>query len=203
VRDEFTKAIQFRHACRSFDETKRVSRPDLEYILEAGRMSPSSLGIEPWRFLVVEDVPLRRRLRPSCWNQVQITTASAVVVILARNAEIRGDSPYVRRMLGRMLPAGAKLDTVVDLFREMPHGASLLDWSIAQCHIAATMMMMAAAAIGVDSCPIGGFMAEPVADILKIDRTQFEIALLLAIGYRSQEPGPRHRLPFADVVEFR
>lgn len=203
MRDQFMKALQFRRACRSFDETKRVARADLEYILEAGRLSPSSLGIEPWRFVAIEDDQLKRRLRPSCWNQVQITTASALVVILARNADIAPNSPYIRRMLARMSPRDSQIDTMVDLFREMPHGASLLDWSIAQCHLAAAMMMMAAAAIRIDSCPMGGFVPEAAADILGIDRAQFEIALLLALGYRAQQPEPQQRLSFSEVVEFR
>jgi len=66
ARDAFVRALQFRFACKLFDESRKIARTDLTYILEAGRLSPSSLGLEPWRFIVLQDATLCRRLRPSC-----------------------------------------------------------------------------------------------------------------------------------------
>jgi nitroreductase len=76
-------------------------------------------------------------------------------------------------------------------------------WSIAQCHIAAADMMLAAAVIGLDSCPMGGFEPAAVAEVLGIDRTRVEVALLLALGHRVEPQPPKHRLPMADLVEYR
>jgi len=64
-------------------------------------------------------------------------------------------------------------------------------------------MMMAAAVIGVDSCPMGGFNPEAVAEVLQIDRSNVEVALLLALGYRTGPQPPRHRLPMAALVQYR
>jgi nitroreductase len=201
-RQAFARALQLRHACKVFDETRTVSRADLDYVLEAGRLAPSSLGLEPWRFIVVEDRPLRRHLRPACWNQSQITTASVIVVIQALKAELVPETGYARNMLGRLVASQDGLDEAMQIYQQIVHG-DLLAWSIAQCHIAAAHMMMAAAAIGIDSCPMGGFEPESAAEVLKIDRSRFEVALLVALGYRAGAQPTRHRLPLAQLVEYR
>lgn len=201
-RDALAQAMQFRFACKVFDTSKKIAQADLTYILEAGRLSPSSLGLEPWRFIVVRDDMLRRRLRPSCWNQVQITTASAVVVILALKAELDPQADYPRRMLSRLLPPGADLDEIMGIYRGIAHEHRTA-WSVAQCHIAAANMMTAAAIIGIDTCPIGGFEPEAVADILGIDRAKYSIALIVAAGYRAQPQPSKQRLPLADLVTYR
>jgi nitroreductase len=202
MRDAFMRLLDFRFACKLFDEERALPRADLDYVLEAGRLSPSSLGLEPWRFLVIEDRALRRHLRSACWNQSQITSASAVIVILALKTELRPDTGYARRMLRRLVASDAELEEAMEIYRGIVHG-DLAQWSVAQCHIAAADMMLAAAAIGIDSCPMGGFEPEAVAEVLGVDRGRYELALLLALGYRAQPQPKRHRLPLADLVEYR
>ena len=78
----FLDAINSRHACKAFDPQRTINTADQALILEFGRMSPSSFGCEPWHFLVINDLALREKLRPACWDQPQITQASFVVVYL-------------------------------------------------------------------------------------------------------------------------
>jgi nitroreductase len=156
MRDEFMRLLDFRFACKVFDEKRALPRADLDYVLEAGRLSPSSLGLEPWRFLVIEDRALRRHLRSACWNQSQITSASAVIVILALKSELSPETGYARRMLRRLVASDAELEEAMEIYRGIVRG-DLAQWSVAQCHIAAADMILAAAAIGIDSCPMGGF----------------------------------------------
>jgi nitroreductase len=201
-RQAFARMLQFRHACKVFDEARPVVRADLDYILDAGRLAPSSLGLEPWRFIVVEDRALRRHLRPACWNQSQITTGSAVIVIQALKAELAPETGYARTMLRRLAASDSGVDEAMQIYQQIVPG-DLVAWSVAQCHIAASHMMLAAAAIGIDSCPMGGFEPEAVAEVLKIDRARFEVALLVAVGYRAQDQPARHRLPLDRLVEYR
>lgn len=201
-RHEFEGLLQFRFACKLFDETRKLPRGDLDFVLNAGRMSPSSLGIEPWRFIAVEDPTLRRHLRPACWNQSQITTCSAIIVIQALKAELAPETGYARRMLRRLVASEAEADEAMEIYHDIARG-DVAAWSVAQCHLAAAHMMLAAASLGVDSCPMGGFEPAAVAEVLKIDRTQVEIALLVALGYRAQEQPVRHRLALNEIVEYR
>jgi nitroreductase len=202
LRDGFTQALWFRHACKIFDEGKPLARADLDYVLEAGRLAPSSLGLEPWRFIVVEDDTLRRHLRSACWNQSQITSCRAVIVILALKADLAPETGYARTMMRRIVGSDAELDEAMEIYRQMAQG-DVVAWSVAQCHIAAANMLMAAAAIGLDSCPMGGFEPEAVAETLKIDRARYEVALLVALGYRAQPQPAKHRLPLDQLVEYR
>ncbi len=201
MREEFHRALQFRHACKLFDEKRALPRTDLDYILESGRLAPSSLGLEPWRFLVIEDKSLRRHLRPACWNQSQITTASAIIIILALKSELKPETGYAQRMLRRLVGSETELEEAMQIYRDIVRG-DLAAWSVAQCHIAAAQMMMAAAVIGVDSCPMGGFNPEAVAEILRIDRSQVEVALLLALGYRAGPQPRHHRLTMAELTQY-
>ena len=79
--DNFLDAMQKRHACKLFDNTKRISKEKLELILEYGRLSPSSFGMEPWRFLIVQSQETKEKLQPFCWDQPQIATCSDLVLI--------------------------------------------------------------------------------------------------------------------------
>lgn len=202
MRDEFMQALRFRHACKRFEEKRPLARADLDYILEAGRLAPSSLGLEPWRFLVIEDPVLRRRLRPACWNQAQVTTASVLVVITALIADLRLESAYPQQMLRRLVGSDAELEEAMEIYRDIARG-DLPAFSVAQCHVAAAHMMMAAAVIGVDSCPMGGFEPAAVAEVLAIDRAEVDVALLLAFGYRAQPQPAKQRLALHDLVQYR
>ena len=77
-----------------------------------------------------------------------------------------------------------------------------MQWSISQCHLAAANMMTAAAAIGIDSCPIGGFDPVQLSELLGITADDYVVALVLPFGYGAHEPPEKHRLAFDEVVEY-
>ena len=117
-------------------------------------------------------------------------------------ADLDPQADYPRRMLSRLLPAGADLDEIMEIYRGIAHEHRTA-WSVAQCHIAAANMMTAAAVIGIDTCPMGGFEPAAVADILGIDRGKYAIALIVAAGYRAQPQPTKQRLPLNDIVTYR
>ena len=96
----YLEILKFRHACKIFDETKKISAGEFDFILEAGRLSPSSTGLEQWDFLVVQNPILRQKIREVSWNQPQITTCSHLVVILGKISEIKPSSEYSLRFSG-------------------------------------------------------------------------------------------------------
>lgn len=92
-------AFHFRHATKQFDPQKKVSKEDFETILESGRLSPSSLGLEPWKFVVIQDQALRDELKAHSWGAAkQLDTASHFVLSFARK-NVTSRSPYVQHML--------------------------------------------------------------------------------------------------------
>ncbi len=206
-KEEFLKMMNFRHACKVFDTTKKISDEDMHYILEVGRKSPSSFGMEAWKFLVITNDALKEELKPFCWNQPQITTCSHLVVVLAGIESLKVESGTVRsRFMRRNLPQD-KVDAYIKLYAShlsdtLSSDEKIYQWSARQTYIAAANMMSAAACIEIDSCPIEGFEKENVEKILNLDTGKFQVAMLLPFGYRINEQSTQLRLNFEEVVEF-
>ena len=204
MRNNFEKAMHFRHACKAFDESRKIPENDLHFILETGRMSPSSFGLEQWKFLVIQNPELKAKLRPHCWNQVQITSCSDLVVLLAKK-QMRSSNPYVQAQLKRWGLPDEDYVGLIDLYKnfvDIRSDDELNCWASKQCYIASGNMMTAAAYIGIDSCPIEGFDKAKVEAELGIDLESYEVSHIVAFGYRVNEQQARHRLDFDEVVEF-
>lgn len=109
-KEEFLKAMDFRHACKVFDDTKKIPAEELNFILEVGRKSPSSFGMEPWKFVVIQNQEMKEKIRPVCWNQPQITTCSDLVIILARIEDVKVESGTpLKRFARRPMPQEKKI----------------------------------------------------------------------------------------------
>jgi len=207
MHNDFTHAMAFRHACKLFDENKKIDDESIRYILEIGRTSPSSFGLEGWKFLVITNQKLKEKLRPVCWNQPQITSCSHLVVLLAQIEGARVESGKPKAQLARRGMDEEKLQSYVDLYATHLKNTLATDentyaWTARQTYIAAANMMTGAAFIGIDSCPIEGFEKEKVEEILNLDPKKWQVALLLPFGYRAKEQSAQLRLPFDEVVEF-
>ena len=207
MQNDFTKAMDFRHACKAFDEGKTISDEHMHYILEAGQKSPSSFGMEGWKFLVITNAKLKAKLRPHCWDQVQITSSSHLVIILAAIDNVKVESGEVEKRFSRREMPQESLDFYMGIYgqhleKTLSSDENIYHWTSKQSYIALANMMTAAAYIGVDSCPIEGFEKEKVEDILELDTTKWQVSVVLPFGYRINEQSTQLRLPFDDVVEL-
>lgn len=204
----FMQAMTFRHACKKFDPQRQIPDADFQQILEFGRLSPSSFGMEHWHFVVVQTPELREKLREVCWSQPQITDSSHVVVILAKTAAVEPGSEYVKRLFGRRNLPQEALDTYLARYAahnetEIAPYMNTYAWAAKQCYLALANMMTGAASLGIDSCPIEGFSKSGVEEVLDVDASQFGAAVVVTFGYRAGEQTPRLRQPLADLVEYR
>lgn len=205
----FMEAMDFRHACKIFDETKKISEENMKYILDVAVKSPSSFGQEGWKFLVITNEELKAKLRPFCWNQPQVTTCSHLVVILAAIESLKPESGIpALRFARRDLPQD-KLDAYNELYKNHLTGANVLSsdenifaWSAKQTAFAGANMMTAAAVKGIDSCPIEGFDKQKVEEVLGLDTTKYQLSMLLPFGYRVNVQSTQMRLAFDEVVEY-
>lgn len=202
MKAELLDIFRRRHACHHFLADRGIARDDLEFILEAGRLSPSSFGLEQWKFVVLTSAADKQALQAACFQQPQVGTASCDIVLLAKIAELDPDSEYVRRLLAREYP-GAQLQDALANYRAFHAQTDVAAWSITQCHIAAANMMTAATALGIDSCAIGGFLPDQVRQLLGVQAGQYEVALVLALGYCAEAAGEKQRLPLSELVEYR
>lgn len=214
-KEDILAAFEFRHATKEFDPTKKISAEDFNFILETARLSPSSVGLEPWKFVVVQNPDLREKLRAVSWGaQGQLLTASHFVLILARK-DVRYDSDYFwRQMTGvKQIPAdnvknmmGRYRSFQEEDFKLMESERALFDWASKQTYIALANMMTSAALIGIDSCPIEGFDINSVNAILReagmLENDQYGISVMAAFGYRVKAPRPKTRREADDVIRW-
>ncbi len=205
--DSFSDILNFRHACKEFDETKKISDKDIKEILEAGRLSPSSFGMEGWKFLVTTNQELKAKIRPLCWNQKQITSCSHLVIYLTAIESLLPESGVPAKRLARKGIDEEMLKAYIEKYSnflgdKLNSSNGIYHWGAKQTYIAMTSMMLASASLGVDSCPIEGFEKEPLEKLLNIDTSKYQITLLLPLGYRKNPQPERNRLDFDEVVEF-
>jgi nitroreductase len=200
MRNDFEKAMHFRHACKLFDPSKSISEKDFQFILEAGRLSPSSFGMEQWQFFIIRDKTMREEIQKVAWNQPQITTASELIAVTYKK-KVRSSDAYIQSEFDKFqYPQNVR--DVYKQFVDPRDDATLECWSSRQVYIAAANMMTAAASIGIDSCPIEGFDRDSVEKIMGIDTDTYGLAALISFGYRVQEQPPLHRSELADLVTY-
>lgn len=215
--DEILDIMNFRHACKVFDGERKIPAEQFQTILEAARLSPSSYGFEPWRFLIVQNADLREKLRTVTWGaQRSLPTASHYIVALARTAKgTRYDADYLQHIMRDIhhLPEAhiAKRGDLVRNFQDNDFHLSdserhLFDWASKQTYIALGNMMTVAAMMGIDSCPVEGFPMDAVNDFLKndfqIDTTTFKVSYMVAFGYRIEPQPAKTRQPAEDIFQW-
>lgn len=213
---EILDAHMFRHAAKAFDPDRKISDDDFRFILEVGRLAPSSVGFEPWQFLILQNMDVRNQIREVSFGaKGQMPTASHVVVILSRK-DVRYDSPYVEYIYKKIkkvpddvfagIPSAYK-DFQENDFHILDNERTKNDWAAKQTYIAMANMMTAAAEIGIDSCPMEGFNKDKVHQILTkaglLDDTTFDISVMVAFGYRVNDPEfPKARRPLEDIIRW-
>lgn len=152
---ELFEVIQKRHMCRSLDPKKDIPDKIVEKIIDAGKAAPSSGGLRDQRFMVIRDPKIKKELRPLCWNQATLTDAPVVVAVYS-------ESDLVEKKYG----------TRGRDFFAVQNGAAAIE-----------NMLLAATALNLGICWVGGFEDEPVSKVLKLTEKQ-KLMALLPIGYR-------------------
>ena len=202
----YLEILKFRHACKIFDESKKIGAGEFDFILEAGRLSPSSTGLEQWDFLVVQNKELREKIKAVSWNQVQITSCSHLVVILAKIKEVKVGSSYIDKMIARRADKNIEAIAARQKFFLLSNFKNddelTFQWSHEQCMIAATNMMNAAASLGIDSCPMEGFDRHALNEILGLDESEQRVAIVVPFGYRLNQQPEKLRRQRAEVVTW-
>lgn len=210
-------AYHFRYACKRFDKTRLISKEDFTVILEAGRLSPSSFGLEPWRFLVIQDPILRKKIKQVSSGAVNsLEGASHFLIILARKKiDLGYDSDYVIGMMKDVQKLPEETVTQkqksfrkfqIEDFKLYESERALFDWACKQTYIPLANMMTAAALLGIDSCPVEGFNRADLERILQaeniLDATYFGISVMAGFGYRAETAPPKTRQPLEQIVSY-
>jgi nitroreductase len=202
--------LNWRYATKQFDPSKSIA-PEIWTALEdALVLTPSSYGLQPWKFLIITSPELKEQLKPFSWNQSQVTDCSHYVVFairknltaedvdrfVARTAEVRGSS--VESI------AGYRNVMVSDLV-EGARSFNINDWSTRQTYIALGNFMTSAALLGVDTCPMEGIEPVDYDRLLGLSAKGFTTVVACAAGYRSEADKyaslAKVRFPKSEILE--
>lgn len=206
--DQALAALNWRYAVKKFAPAKKIAAGDWQALEQSLVLSPSSYGLQPWKFFVITDPDVRAQLRPASWNQAQITDASHLVVIAIRKGigEADVDRHLDRTATVHNVPREnfAKLRKM--LVSHVGRGPELMEpWAALQAYIALGFFMNTAAMLGIDTCPLEGFEPAKYDAILGLNEKGYGSCVVVAAGYRAGDDKyaalPKVRFATEDVVE--
>jgi len=205
---EYTKQLQWRYATKQFDASKKLSSEQLQFLKDVLQLSPSSTGIQPWKFVIVSDPALRQQLREKAWGQSQITDASHLVVF-CRRTDV--NEALIDKVIDSTAEARHITPEILKGYRDMMMGVissktpeQLEEWSSDQVYIALGMLLSACAAVEIDVCPMEGFDRAGFDQILGLGSENCTSYAVCAVGFRSPEDknaqAPKARLPQSEII---
>lgn len=193
---EILASVARRFACRQFT-AEPVTEAELDAVLEAGRLAPSGFGMEPWRFVVARREQARAAVAAACFEQPAAATAPVLIGLVAMVEALQPESAYVHARL--MAEAGGPVPAELEAaYRAFHAQTDLRGWAIGQCNFAAAQMMIQATALGLATCPIGGFDETALASALDVQAGEVP-ALVLALGHCAVAQGERRRKPINEM----
>jgi nitroreductase len=210
--EDLLKAQAWRYATKKFDPERKIPAEVWSALEQALVLTPSSYGLQPWKFVVVTDPALKAKLRPASWNQAQVEDCSHHVVFLAkeqvteadldrflaRTAEVRGQSVealagYKGYMMGDLVNGG--------------RSGVIAEWAARQVYIALGNFMTSAAVLGVDTCPMEGLQPEKYDEVLGLAGSGWRTIVACPAGYRAAgdkyASAPKVRFPADQVIDRR
>jgi nitroreductase len=189
--DQLLSALNWRYATKSFDATRKIAAEAWDAVEESLVLTPSSFGLQPWKFLIIQDPGVRANLRPESWNQSQVTDASHLVVFTARTDLDANDIDlWMERMSeqqGGTLEALAPLKGMIQGFAQTMTHEARHAWNVRQLYIALGQLMSNAALLGIDACPMEGISTAGYDKILGLEGSGYTTVVACALGYRSAD----------------
>jgi nitroreductase len=206
--NQLLEQLNWRYATKQFDPNRKISASDWATLEEALRLTPSSGGLQPWKFIVITDPAMRAKLLPASYGQPQITAASHLVVFAAKNnlseADVDAHVQNVSETQGVPLEALAQLrGMLVGGLVQNQDEAARNAWARNQAYIALGNLLTSAALLGIDACPMEGFDRAQYDEILDLKAKGYASAVIATLGYRlptdKYAAAPKVRFPHEQV----
>ena len=205
---DFLEALEWRYATKKFDASKSVTDERLKKLLKATNLTATSYGLQPFKFVVVQNKELQGKLVASSYGQSQVAEASHLIVIATRTDV---DSDYISRYVDFMESERGMGPGDLDGFKKVMNGTiaqmtaeEKLVWAEKQAYIALGTLLAACATLQIDACPMEGFVPSEYDDILKLNEQNLHACVVIPIGYRSTEDKYQHlkkiRQPLDEVI---
>lgn len=204
-------ALRWRYATKRFDPAKKISGEDWKTLEQALVLTPSSFGLQPWKFLVIQNPELRAKLRPHANDQPQVTEASHYIVFtMLKNMRVEHVDRYIARVAEVRQQSLESLENhrahivggIIDGYRSL----HVNTWASNQTFIALGQLLVSAALLKIDACPMEGFDKRAYDEILGLGKRGLSSVVSCALGYRLDSDKYAHlakvRFEPKDVIEY-
>ena len=187
---QLLESLHWRYATKVFDAAKKIPADLWQTLEQALVLTPTSYGLQPYRFLVINNPAKRTELLPHSWNQKQVVDASHFVVFAALTKMTPADvTKLIQRTSDvRKIPAeslGFYRDMMLGDIVNGPRGKAAHEWATRQTYIALGNLMTCAAVLGVDACPMEGLVPAEYDRVLGLTASDYATVVACALGYRS------------------
>lgn len=208
--NEIVKLQEWRCSVKKFDDSKKIPAEQWEALEKTLILSPSSFGLQPWKFAVVSNPEIRQKLLPLSWNQTQVTDASHLVVFLYLN---KMDEAYVQKYVDSIVHTREVTPESVEGYKGMMLSflqnlnkqGTYSEWARKQSYIALGNFMTSAAAMGIDTCPMEGIDPAKYDEVLDLKGTDYSTLVVCVAGYRHAEDKyaklKKVRFPASDLIK--
>ncbi|NBV86079.1 MAG: NAD(P)H-dependent oxidoreductase [Verrucomicrobia bacterium] len=206
-----TEALHWRYATKKFDSSRKIPAEQWKALEASMVLAPSSFGLQPWRFIVVESPELRAQLPAISWGQTQTVEASHMVVFAYRKGLSVADvDHFIARIAQVRNVTLESLDGyrgfILNTQKQATEQGWVDNWSSRQVYIALGQTMAAAALLGIDTCPLEGIEAAKYDALLGLEKEGYASVCGLALGYRAEDDKyahlPKVRFATQDVVKY-
>ena len=207
--DALLEQLQWRYATKAFDPSATIPEETWSAIEESLVLTPSSFGLQPWKFIVVTDPAMKSLMLPHSWNQHQVVDCSHYVIFAAPTDV--GDQnidnlieclAFYRKVSAESLQG---YRSVLEGFMAGLDSDQRLVWAQHQIYIALGQLMTSAALLGVDACPMEGFIPDEYDKLLGLPERNLKSTVACALGYRADDDKyasiPKARFPRDEVIE--
>ncbi|MES2921441.1 MAG: NAD(P)H-dependent oxidoreductase [Verrucomicrobiota bacterium] len=189
--DKLVAALRWRYATKRFDPSRKIPAATWDAIEESLVLTPSSFGLQPWKFIVVQDPGLRALLSPESWKQPQVTESSHYVVLTARTdldcTDIDAWMARMSEVQGNHVETTAPLRGMIQGFAQAMSHEARHAWNVRQTYIALGQLMATAAMLGIDACPMEGISAAGYDHVLGLESSGYATVVACALGYRAAD----------------
>lgn len=205
--NDFREITFGRRSVKLYDPEIKISREEMIEILAGATRAPSSVNMQPWRFVVIESQEGKEKLAELArFNKTQVLTSSAVIAVFVdmKNAE------YMDEIFGKAVELGYMPQEVKDMqlkavkpyYANIP-ASDLRDVNFIDAGLVSMQLMLVARSFGYDTNPIGGYEKDQIAEALNLDKDRYQPIMLISIGKAAKEGYPSYRLPVETVTTWK
>ncbi|TDQ41137.1 nitroreductase family protein [Aureibacillus halotolerans] len=206
-KESFIQLLKDRRSIRRYDENVKISKEEMHEILTAATTAPSSVNLQPWRFVVIDSPEAKAKLAPlSKFNQQQVTTSSAVIAVFADMKNL----DYLEEIYGKavdlgMMPAEVRDYQVIAIRKVLSDisNQSNRETILIDSGLVSMQLMLTAKAFGYDTNPIGGYEKDQIAEAFDLDKDRYIPVMLISIGKAADAGYQSYRMPIEQVTEWK